>query len=559
MPGLKKILIVGGVAGGASAAARARRLSEEATIVLIERGPNISFANCGLPYHIGGDIPDRNRLLVQTPEAMRRRFRIDVRVNTEALSIDRDGRRLRLRDLLSQTDYEETYDILILSPGAEPLRPPIPGVDLPGIFSLRSLEDMDGIQACLSETPRTHATVVGGGFIGVEMAEALRHRGLSVTLVEMAPQLLSQLDPEMAVPVQREMEKHGVQLRLGQAVNGFSRSEGKLWVQLTLGETLTSDLVILAIGIRPEVKLAREAGLVLGASGGIAVNEHMQTSDPAIYAVGDAVETPDVVGGQKLVVPLAGPANRQGRIAADNALGREQSVYRGTQGTSICKIFDLTAGSTGLNEKTLKRLGRAYEKIYVHPASHSGYYPGAHTLSLKLLFDPQDGKILGAQITGCDGVDKRLDVLATALGGRLTVYDLEHLELSYAPPYGSAKDPVNFAGFVAANALRGDVTYCHSETMRHPNAQQIILDVRTPKEFQAGAIPDALNIPVDHLRDRLTEIPREKELLIYCAVGLRSYLAARILTHHSWKTRVLTGGYTTYMAVQEAAPKPRQL
>ncbi|NTV52990.1 MAG: FAD-dependent oxidoreductase, partial [Candidatus Firestonebacteria bacterium] len=326
MFGLKKILIVGGVAGGASAAARARRLSEEATIVLIERGPNISFANCGLPYHIGGDIPDRNRLLVQTPEAMRRRFRIDVRVNTEALSIDRDGRRLRLRDLLSQTDYAETYDILILSPGAEPLRPPIPGVDLPGIFSLRSLEDMDGIQACLSETPRTHATVVGGGFIGVEMAEALRHRGLSVTLVEMAPQLLSQLDPEMAVPVQRQMEKHGVQLRLGQAVNGFSRSEGKLRVQLTLGETLTSDLVILAIGIRPEVKLAREAGLVLGASGGIAVNEHMQTSDPAIYAVGDAVETPDVVGGQKLVVPLAGPANRQGRIAADNALGREQSV-----------------------------------------------------------------------------------------------------------------------------------------------------------------------------------------------------------------------------------------
>ncbi|NTV51892.1 MAG: CoA-disulfide reductase, partial [Candidatus Firestonebacteria bacterium] len=281
-----------------------------------------------------------------------------------------------------------------------------------------------------------------------------------------------------------------------------------------------------------------------------------QTSDPAIYAVGDAVETPDVVGGQKLVVPLAGPANRQGRIAADHALGREQSVYRGTQGTSICKIFDLTAGSTGLNEKTLKRLGRAYEKIYVHPASHAGYYPGAHTLSLKLLFDPQDGKILGAQITGCDGVDKRLDVLATALRGRLTVYDLEHLELSYAPPYGSAKDPVNFAGFVAANALRGDVTYCHSETMRHPNAQQIILDVRTPKEFQAGAIPGALNIPVDHLRDRLTEIPREKELLIYCAVGLRSYLAARILTHHGWKNRVLTGGYTTYLAVQEAAQMP---
>jgi NADPH-dependent 2,4-dienoyl-CoA reductase/sulfur reductase-like enzyme/rhodanese-related sulfurtransferase len=553
MSSAKKVVIVGGVAGGASAAARARRLSEDAEIIIIERGPSISYANCGMPYYIGGVIADRKRLLVQTAENMRQRFRIDVRVNTEALAIDRSRRVLKIRDLASAQEKEEHYDVLILSPGAEPIKPPLPGIDLPGVFTLRSLQDMDQIRSFLDNRKARRSIIVGGGFIGLEMAEAFRERGLEVVLVEMAQQVLNQLDPEMAAPVHQQLEAHGVALKLGASVNGFHTAGEMIATQLSTGEVLQADLVVLAIGVRPEVKLAREADLEIGAAGGITVDEHLRTSDPTIYAVGDAVETLDIVAGQMASVPLAGPANRQGRIAADNALGQPASVYRGSQGTAICKIFDLVAGSTGLNEKMLKRLGRPYQKIYIHPASHAGYYPGAQPMSLKLLYHPKDGKILGTQVVGTDGVDKRLDVLATALRGNMTVFDLEHLELAYAPPYGSAKDPVNYAGFVAANALRGDVTYCHTEEMVAPSEHQLLLDVRTPSEVAAGTIPGALNISVDSLRERLTEIPREKELLVFCQVGLRSYLAARILNQHGWKTKVLTGGYTTYQAVVGAS------
>ncbi len=546
-----KIVIVGGVAGGASAAARARRLSEDATIILLERGPDISFANCGLPYHIGGAIKDRKRLLVQTPGAMQRRFRIDVRTHTEVLAIQREPKSLRLLNLLSNEETDETYDILILSPGAEPIRPLLPGSDLPGIFTLRSLEDMDRIIADISSRRAKRALIAGGGFIGLEMAEAFRARDLAVTLVEMAPQVMSPLDPEMVAPVHQELKHQGITLKLGLSVNGFKQTPGGLEVQLSSGETVETDLALLAIGVKPEVKLAKDAGLVLGERGGIQVNEHLQTSDPSIYAVGDAVETRDFTGGFQTLLPLAGPANRQGRLAAEHALGRAQNAYRGSQGTAICKIFDLTAASTGLNEKALKRMQKPYQKIHIHPANHAGYYPGASHMSIKLLYAPDNGLILGAQITGTEGVDKRIDVLATAMRGGMTAFDLEHLELAYAPPYGSAKDPVNYAGFVASNALRGDVTFCHAEDIIAAQENQCVLDVRTASEVAAGSIPGSIHIPLDSLRERLKELPVGKELLVYCQVGLRSYLAARILQHHGWKVRVLSGGLTTFKAATE--------
>jgi len=555
MSSVKKIVIVGGVAGGASAAARARRLDENAEILLIERGPAISFANCGLPYHIGGVIAERKKLLVQTAESMRRRFRIDVRVNTEAVAVDRGRKIVRIRDLAGQAEQDVAYDILILSPGAEPVRPALPGIGLPGVFTLRTLQDMDNIQAFMAIRKPLRALVVGGGFIGLEISEAFRDRGLEVVLVEAAPQVLTPLDPEMAHPLHRELERNGVMLKLGAKVQGFAQAGDGLAAELSTGETVNADLAILAIGVKPEVALAAAAGLEIGGRGGIRVDEHLRTSDPAIYAVGDAVETVDLVSGRPVPVPLAGPANRQGRLAADHALGVQTAAYRGTQATAICKVFGMTAGSTGANEKTLKAIGRGFEKIYIHPDHHAGYYPGAQPLSLKLLFDPENGAILGAQVVGREGVDKRLDVLATALRGRMTVYDLEHLELAYAPPYGSAKDPVNVAGFVAANALRGAVAYCHTQDMLSPRPDQLILDVRTAPEAAAGTIPGSLNIPVDSLRDRLDEIPRDKELLIFCAVGLRSYLAARMLGQRGWRTKVLTGGYTTYLAVAEALEK----
>jgi len=549
-----RMVVIGGVAGGASAAARARRLSEDAEIVLIERGEYVSFANCGLPYHIGGTIADRNRLLVQTPQMLYGNLRIDVRVKTEAIGIDRERKEVRARNLADGSEYAIAYDKLVLSPGAEPIRPPIPGVDDPRVLTLRSMADMDAIKAVLDERQPAHSVIVGGGYIGLEMAEALRQRGVGVTLLELSSQVMAPVDPEMATPLHQQLELHGVDLRLGTSVTGFAASRDTLQAQLSTGESVECGLAILAVGVRPETKLAREAGLEIGQRGGILVDSHMRTNDPDIFAVGDAVEVKDFVGGFQTLIPLAGPANRQGRIAADNAFGRD-TVYKDTQGTGICKVFDVAVGMTGMNEKSLKRAGTAYEKVYVHPTNHASYYPGASPISLKLLFSPEDGKILGAQAVGSDGVDKRIDVLAVAIRAGLTVYDLEELELSYAPPYGSAKDPVNYAGFVASNVLRGDAQICHTEDMIEPREDQVILDVRKAFEVATGIIPGAVHIPLDELRDRIGELPKDKEVLAYCAVGLRGYLACRILAQRGFACRNLTGGIKTYAAVTGHSPK----
>jgi NADPH-dependent 2,4-dienoyl-CoA reductase/sulfur reductase-like enzyme/rhodanese-related sulfurtransferase len=546
----KRILIVGGVAGGASAAARARRLSEDAEIVIFERGEHISFANCGLPYHIGEVIPDRQSLLIQTPESMARRFRVDVRTRCEVVSIDPKARSVAVRDLDSGDETIEPYDKLLLSPGAAPVAPPISGADLPGVHSLRSIADMDAIKRIVDAEAPGRAVVVGGGYIGLEMAEALRLRDLEVTLVELADQVFIAADGEMVAPIHQQLELHGVDLRLGVSVNGIEAVGERLKVVLSTDDSVECGLVIMAVGVRPEAALAREAGLEIGQTGGIAVDEHMQTSDPDIFAVGDAAEVTEFVGCHKALIPLAGPANRQGRIAADNIFGRP-SVYRDTQGTAICKVFDLAIGMTGLSEKSLMRDGMSYEKIYIHPASHAGYYPGAAAISIKLLFDPGDGRILGAQAVGGDGVDKRIDVLAVAIRAGLTVGELQDLELSYAPPYGSARDPVNYAGFVASNVLAGDVKLCHTPDMIDPDDEQLLLDVRTAGEVDAGTIDEAINIPLDDLRDRLDELPSDKELLVFCAAGLRGYLACRILSQNGFACRNLTGGYKTYRAVTE--------
>jgi NADPH-dependent 2,4-dienoyl-CoA reductase/sulfur reductase-like enzyme/peroxiredoxin family protein/rhodanese-related sulfurtransferase/TusA-related sulfurtransferase len=561
-----RIVIVGGVAGGASAAARCRRLSEEVEIVLLERGRDISFANCGLPYHIGEIIADRDRLLVQTAGGMRKRFGIEVRTRHEVVRIDRSQKQVVVRDLDAGTDKAEPYDALILSPGAEPVRPKIPGADGAAVFTLRSLHDMDRIKALVDQQRPDRAVVVGGGYIGLEMTEALCGRGIGVTLVELARQVFVAADAEMVAPIHQQLQQHGVDLRLGTSVTAIRPVDGQgqeqgqgASVLLSTGETVACGLVILAVGVRPEAHLAREAGLEIGATGGIAVDEHMRTSDPAIFAVGDAVEVTHLVSGQKVLLPLAGPANRQGRIAADNALGRN-SVYRYSQGTAICKVFDQTIAMTGLSEKTLQKAGMAYEKVYVHPASHAGYYPGASPISLKLLFDPGDGRVLGAQAVGSDGVDKRIDVLAVAIRAGMTVEDLCDLELAYAPPYGSARDPVNYAGFVAANVRAGDVKLCHVEDVLHPGEDQLLLDVRTPAEVAAGTIPGARNIPLDELRGRLGELPAGREVLAFCQVGLRGYLACRILSQHGLACRNLTGGYKTYKAATDmlkaAEPPP---
>jgi NADPH-dependent 2,4-dienoyl-CoA reductase/sulfur reductase-like enzyme/peroxiredoxin family protein/TusA-related sulfurtransferase/rhodanese-related sulfurtransferase len=544
----EKLVIIGGVAGGASAAARARRLSETAEIILLERGPYISFANCGLPYHIGGEIEDRDRLLVTTPEMLAKRFCIDVRTRHEVLGIDPDKKEVEIKNLASGEMYRESYDALILSPGAEPVRPPIPGIDHEKILTLRNMEDMDRIIQLLDG--QTQAAVIGGGYIGLEMAEALRRRGIATTLIELAPQVMGPADPEMASILHQELELNGVDLRLGTSVTAFGESGKGVSLTLSSGGTLETGLVIFAIGVKPETALAKAAGLEIGPRGGIKVNDRMQTSVENIYAVGDAVEVTDFVTRQPALIPLAGPANRQGRIAADNIFGRD-AHYRDTQGTAICKVFNLAIGMTGLSEKGAKRAGISFEKIYVHPASHASYYPGAAALTIKMLFDPQSGKVLGAQAVGADGVDKRIDVFAVAIRSGLTVFDLEELELSYAPPFGSAKDPVNYAGFVAANALKGDVKLCQVEDVVKPAPNQKLLDTRTPGEFAAGTIPGSKNLPLDELRGRLGELSKETEYLVFCKVGLRGYLACRILSQSGFKCRNLTGGYITYQRAVE--------
>ncbi|MBL4295783.1 pyridine nucleotide-disulfide oxidoreductase family protein [Vibrio fluvialis] len=562
---MTKILIIGGVAGGASAAARARRLSENAQIIMFERGPFVSFANCGLPYHIGGDIKERANLLLQTPESFLARFNVDVRVMNEVVRINRADKTITVRNLLDLSEYDESYDFLLLSPGAGPIVPPIPGLDNPLTHSLRNIPDMDRILETIQMNQPDHATVIGGGFIGLEMMEAFHQLGIKTTLIEMADQVMTPVDREMAGFAHAEIRAKGIDLRLGVALQAVEfkpttsmpsidsgentehqHMSGELDLTLSNGETLTTDILIMAIGVRPETKLASEAGLKIGELGGIYTNEYLQTSDPSIYAVGDAIEEQDFVTGQSTLVPLAGPANRQGRMAADNMLGRSET-YQGTQGTAICKIFDLAVASTGKNEKQLKRAGIEYEKVYVHTASHASYYPGAEVVSFKMLFDPTSGKIFGAQAVGKDGIDKRIDVMAVAQRAGMTVEQLQHLELTYAPPYGSAKDVINQAAFVATNIMKGDAKAIHFDEIDSLTDEQVLLDVRNPGELQnVGYLPGAINIPVDQLRQRMNELPKDKEIIIYCQVGLRGNVAYRQLVNNGYKARNLLGGYRTY-------------
>jgi NADPH-dependent 2,4-dienoyl-CoA reductase/sulfur reductase-like enzyme/rhodanese-related sulfurtransferase len=546
-----KLIIIGGVAGGATAAARARRLDEEAEIILLERGEYISFANCGLPYYVGEVIKKRKDLLVTTPEAFRNRYRVDIRTFSEVTAIDRSNRQVSVRNLKSQEVYSETYDRLILAPGAEPLRPPLEGINLEGIYNLRNIPDSDRIKKKVDTQQPESAVIVGGGFIGLEMVENLVHRGVRTTIVEMADQVMLPLDREMARMVQLHLESKGVICKLGKGVKGFRKVGGRLVVSVQNDEDISCDLVILSIGIRPENRLAKEAGLEIGKTGGIKVNAAMQTSDPDIYAVGDAVEVREFNTGFELISALAGPANKQGRIAADNALGRK-AVFRGTMRTSIVKVFDLSVASAGLSEKTLTSYGLPYQVSYTFSGSHASYYPGAETIAIKLIFSPGNGKVLGAQIIGKEGVDKRIDVLATAIHGNMTVFDLEELELAYAPPYSSAKDPVNIAGFVASNLIRGDAENIYAQTLADLDPKQnVFLDLRSAMEIKLlGTISGSVAIPVDDLRDRLSELDRSKTYIVFCAVGQRAYLGYRILKQNGFKVKNLSGGFETFKLFQ---------
>jgi len=545
-----KLVIVGGVAGGASAAARARRVAEDAEIVVLERGPDVSFANCGLPYYVGGEIRPRDKLLVTTPARLRERFRLDVRTRANVESIDRAAKTVRVRDLDTGREYDESYDALLLAPGAAPLRPPLPGVDSPAVLTLRNLDDVDRIAARVDAAARV--VVVGAGFIGLELAENLVKRDRKTTVVELQDQVLPPLDREMTTPIVAALRERGVEVLLGESAAAFEPEGGAVSVTLQSGRRLPADLVILGVGVRPESRLAADAGLDVGQRGGIRVDERLRTSDPAIWAVGDAIEVRDAVTGGAVQVPLAGPANRQGRIAADNILrgaDRPPARYRGTQGTAIVGVFDRVAACTGAAEKTLRRLGLPYRKVYVHPAHHAGYYPGAEGMTLKVLFDPATGRILGAQGVGGAGVDKRIDVLAVAIQAGMTVFDLEEMELCYAPQFGSAKDPVNMAGFVAAGLVRGEHPQADMEVALDgpPDDRTILLDVRTTKEFSEGHLPGARNVPVDELRDRLGELPRDGRILAYCQVGQRGYIATRILLQHGFDAANLGGGYRTFL------------
>ena len=544
-----RVIIVGGNAGGASAAARLRRLDEKAEIVVYERGQYISFANCGLPYHIGGVIEDRNQLFVQTPAAMKERFNIDFLTGREVTAIDRTAHTVTIRDVATDNETTDHYDKLILSPGGSPLRPPIPGIDSAGIYSLWTVPDMDDIVRAVRAGARK-AVVVGGGFIGVEVAENLREQKLDVALVEMLPQTLAFLDPDMAAYAHEEMEIHGVALHLGDGVKAFAKkADGTLTVTLSSGKQLAADLVILAIGVRPNTRIAEQAGLAIGPARGVLVDDHLRTSDPDIYAIGDAIEVEHFVTKSKALIPLAGPANRQARIAANNVVGHDD-VYKGTQGTSIVKVFDLAAGATGANSALLTKLGIPFRTVTIHPGSHAGYYPGSTPVHIKLLYSPE-GKLLGAQAAGYDGVDKRIDVLATAMRLGATVDDLTDLELVYAPPYGSAKDPVNMAGFVAQNDLEGLAPLVRPEQLADELAKgATLLDVREPEETSCGIIPGALTIPLSVLRNRLEELPvGNKVILTYCKVGLRGYVAQRILSQNGFDVANLSGGYTSWEAM----------
>ena len=542
----KKVLIVGGVAGGASAAARLRRLDEEMEIIIFERGEHISYANCGLPYYVSGVIAERDALLVQTPEGMRDRFKIDVRIHSEVTRVLPEEKVIEVQEANGKV-YRESYDHLILSPGAAPLRPPIPGIDDIEALIVRNVLDIDRIKQIVDEQKPQTAAVVGGGFIGLEMAENLQARGVNTTIIEMSNQVMAPLDFEMAAILHEHIFNKGINLVLEDGVKSFAKKENTTIITLQSGEEIEADLTIMAIGVKPEIKLAKEAGLAIGDLGGIKVNERLQTSDPNIYAVGDAIEVKNLITGQASLIPLAGPANKQGRIVADIIAGRN-SQYKGTQGTAIAKVFDLAAASTGVNEKMLSKLEIPYEVSFTHSNSHASYYPGSTRVSVKLIFGKSDGRVLGAQIVGSQGIDKRIDDIAGVIRRQGTIYDLQELELAYAPPFSSAKDPVNMAGYVAENIINGDVRIIHWQELRELKANDIlIIDVRTEEERKGKFIPGSVHIPIDNLRDRLSELPKDKDIVVYCEIGLRGYLAYRILTQHGF-TRVknLNGGWVTY-------------
>ena len=545
---MPKYVIVGGVAGGATTAARLRRMDEKAQIIMFEKGSYISYANCGLPYYIGGVINERDRLFVQTPESFKARLNVDVRVDSEVLAIDRKAKLVKVVNLKTGEEYSESYDKLLLSPGAEPVKPPIPGIEDEAILTLRNVPDTDRIKDYLKDHKVEKAVVVGGGFIGLEMAENLHQLGLAVTIVEMADQVMAPLDFEMAAEVHQHLKDKRVGLLLNDAVAAFKRDAGGLVVQMQSGKTLQADLVILSIGVRPDSKLAADAGLDLANNKAILVNSHLQTSDPDIYAVGDAIALPNPITKKTMSTYLAGPANKQGRIAADNMVFGNKESYCGSINTAIAKVFDLTVAATGVSEKALKQEGLPYIASIVHASSHAGYYPDALSLSVKITFEPESGRLLGGQVLGYDGVDKRIDMLAQTIKREGTVYDLMEIEHAYAPPFSSAKDPVNVAGLVADNIIKGRVRIIHwDEISALDLSQTALLDVREPEEHALGSIEGAININVDELRKRLDEVPRGKKLVLFCRTGHRSYFACRILMQNGFnEVYNLSGGYMTY-------------
>ena len=543
---MKKILIVGGVAGGATAATRLRRLDEHDKIIMFERGKYISFANCGLPYHISGVIPRREDLLLQTAESFRSRYNVDVRTHSEVLSIDTELKKVDVKNLLTSEIYSESYDKLILAPGAAPIMPAIEGINLDNVFTLRNIDDMDRIKQYIKTAQVKTAAIVGGGFIGLEMAENLKKAGLKVSIIEMSNQLMAVLDAEMAEEVHKYIEQLGIALYLGNGLKKVEPNGEKIKISLSNG-TLEEDMLILAIGVKPETALVKNAGLNLNERGGIIVNKHMQTSDPDIYAVGDAVQVMDFVTKKPVMVPLAGPANKQARIAADNICGIN-SEYNGTQGSAIIKIFDMTIAATGINEKTASSLSINYDKIYLWLNAHAAYYPGAKAMSIKIIFDKTSEKILGAQIAGFNGVDKRCDVLAVAIRAGMRAKELAELELCYSPPYSSAKDPVNMAAYVMENVLTGKIKnfHWHDVDTLPKDGSVILIDVREALEYEEGHIDGFINIPLDTLRERIKELDKEKTVYVNCHSGIRSYTAARILMQNGFNVFNLSGGYRLY-------------
>ena len=544
-----KVVIVGGVAGGASAAARLRRLDESAEIVMIERTGYVSYANCGLPYYVGDVITEKKKLTLQTPGSFASRFNVDARVNSEVISIDRISKAVTVRDLITGKEYDESYDRLILSPGAKPLVPDMPGIDDPRIMTLRTVEDTFRMKEFVDiHSPKT-AVVCGGGYIGLEVADNLHALGIDVIIVQRPDHVLPQLDSEMAADVHHHIRSKGVHLRLSEAVVGFDTSDG-LKVSLRSGDSLDADMAVIALGVSPDTGLAKEAGLELGIKGTILVDDHMRTSDPSIYAVGDAIQVKNLITGAPANIALAGPANKQGRIAADNIAGLD-SVYRGSMGSSVLRVFDMTIGATGLTEKQAMDAGYDVDKVYTFSASHASYYPGAKNMSIKTVFDRSSGKVLGAQLVGYDGVDKRTDVFAVAIRAGMTVDDLAELELSYAPPYSSAKDPVNYAGFVAMNIMSGMVKQFHWNELDSKIADSgvTVVDLRTAAEYKEQYLDGPLHIPVDDLRSRLSEIPKDKPVYIFCHSGLRSYIGLRVLAQNGYDCSHMAGGFRFYSSV----------